>query len=181
MFGDPRLRSEQPLLFAAPQRDADRPARARADRLQDPHRFHHRRGAVGVVGGADAGVPRVQVGANHDDFVFQNGIGPRQLGDHVVGVAAVGIVERRLDVDAQLHGNVLLQVARDQVVVLGAQRHRRHRARPAVAAGDEHRSVLAGARLENHCCAGRLRRLGHALVPLLRGLPDWRRASPPTG
>jgi hypothetical protein len=36
VFPDVRLRSEQPLFFARPQREADGAARPDADRLQDP-------------------------------------------------------------------------------------------------------------------------------------------------
>ena len=163
VLGHPRSRPEQSLLFAAPQRDANRPPRPRADRLQDPHRLDHRRRAVGVVGGADAGVPRIEVAADHHDLVAQRRIGARQLREDVVGVAAVGVVERRLHVDAQLHRDVVLQHAGDHVVVLGAERHRRHGARTAVASGDEDRSVLAGARLQHHRRAGITHHLGHAL------------------
>src|SRR5262249_36632500 len=57
MLRDPRFRSEQALLLAAPQRDADRAPRPRADRLQNAHRLDDRGRAVGVVGRADSGVP----------------------------------------------------------------------------------------------------------------------------
>ena len=64
-----RLRAEQPLLLAAPQRQADRAARLDADRLQDPDGFHHHRAADRVVGRAGRRVPRVEVAAEHHDFL----------------------------------------------------------------------------------------------------------------
>src|SRR5690242_18979817 len=42
MLGGPRLRSKEPLLLAAPERDADRPPRPRADRMEDAHGLDHR-------------------------------------------------------------------------------------------------------------------------------------------
>ena len=140
----------------------------RVDRLQNPQRFHHRRRAVGVVGGADAGVPRVEVAAEHDDFVFQRGVGARQLRDHVDRVAVGGAVERGLHVDAQLHRDLPLDHPLDHVVVLAAHRDRRHRARSAVAAGDEDGAVLADARLEDRARARVLQNRGDALRARLR-------------
>ena len=63
------LRAEQALLFAAPQRQANRPARLDADRLQDADRLHHHRAADGVVGRAGRRVPRVEVTAEHHDLL----------------------------------------------------------------------------------------------------------------
>jgi hypothetical protein len=94
-------------------------------------------------------VPRIEVGADHHDLVAQRRVGARQFGQHVVRVAPLVVVELRLDVDAQLHRHLLLQEPRDHVVLLAAQRDRRHGPRPAVAAGDEHGAVLADARPED--------------------------------
>src|ERR1051325_7933467 len=62
-----RLRSEQPFFLAAPQGDADRPARRDAQRLQDPRSLHHHRAADRVVGRAGRGLPRVEMAAEHQD------------------------------------------------------------------------------------------------------------------
>ena len=65
-------RAEQALFFAAPERDADRAARPGADRFQDPQRFHHRRAAGRVVGGAGRERMRVEVGAEQHDFAARS-------------------------------------------------------------------------------------------------------------
>ena len=111
--------------------------------------------AVGVVGGAGAGVPRIEVRADHHDLVLDGVVGAGNLGDHVVGVA-IALVERRLDLDGQLHRDLLLQHPRDQVVVLGREDDRRHRVGALIAAGDEQRAVLADVRLDRHGDALRL-------------------------
>ena len=84
------LRAEQPLFLAAPQRDADRPLRLRADRLQDPHRLHDHRRPVGVVRRAGAGMPRVEMRADQHDLRPELRVGAGDLGDDVVGVGIVG-------------------------------------------------------------------------------------------
>ena len=84
-----RLRSEQALFLAAPERDADRAARLDADRLQDADRLHHHRAADGVVGGAGGRVPRIDVAAEHHHFLRLVAAG--NLGDHVVGGRAFRI------------------------------------------------------------------------------------------
>ena len=94
------LRTEQALLLAAPQRDADRPPRLDADGRQDARRLHHHGAADGVVGCTGAGVPRVEMAAEHHDLVRLVGAG--NLRDGVVGGAplrmqAVDDVELQLD------------------------------------------------------------------------------------
>src|SRR5205814_10369956 len=66
MLLDPRPRSQQPLLFPAPQRDANGPAWPRTDGFEYPHRLHYRSRAVSVVGGPYTRVPGVEVPPNHD-------------------------------------------------------------------------------------------------------------------
>ena len=82
-------RAEQAFLFAAPQRDADRAPRLDADGLQDAGGFHHDRAADRVVGGAGRGVPRIEVAAEHHDFVLLVAAG--DLRDGVVGGLALRI------------------------------------------------------------------------------------------
>ena len=67
---DPRLRAEQSFLFAAPEREANRAARLRADRFENARRLEHRGRAVGVVRRAGRGMPRVEMAAEHHHFVF---------------------------------------------------------------------------------------------------------------
>ena len=64
-----RLRTEQSLLLAGPQRDADGAPRLEPESLDEARGFHHDRRADGVVGGAGGGVPRIEVAAEHDDLV----------------------------------------------------------------------------------------------------------------
>ena len=68
-------RSEQSLFFAAPERDADRAARLRADGLQDARGLQHDRAADRVVGRAGRARPRVEMAAEHHDFVGFVGAG----------------------------------------------------------------------------------------------------------
>ncbi len=97
------LRAEQALLFARPQADANRAARLGVDSFQNAHGFHHHDGSRSVVGGAGTGVPRVEMGADHHDFVFLVGAG--NFGDGVVlhGVVVVeGVRDVQLDFDVLL-------------------------------------------------------------------------------
>ena len=83
------LRSEEALFLAAPQRDADRAPWLDANRLEYPRGFHHHRAADRVVGGAGCRVPRVEVAAEHDDFVLL--VRPGDLGNRVVGGFSLGV------------------------------------------------------------------------------------------
>ena len=123
----------QSFLLPAPEREANRAPRLRADRLENAHRLEHRRGAVGVVGGARRRMPRVEVRADHHDLVAQLGIGARKLGDDVVAARVLGEVPT-LDVDANLDGNAIFEKSNEIVVMLAghddasARRSRRRRA-----------------------------------------------------
>ena len=118
MMLDVTLRAEQAFFFAAPQADADGAARLDVERFQDADGFHHDDGAGAVVGGSGAGVPGVEVRAQHDDFIFLVGAG--NFGD---GVVLHGIVVVEGVGDVQFEGDVflLLQQARDAGPVL--ERH----------------------------------------------------------
>ena len=72
--------------------------------------------------------------------------------DHVVRVA-IRFVVGRLNLHRELHRNLLLEHLRHQVVVLGGEDDRRHRVGAHVAAGHEHRAVLADIRLDGHAHA----------------------------
>ena len=104
-----------------------------------------------------AGVPRVEVRAEHHDLVLERVVGARDLGDYVVRVAIL-VVEARLHFDCQLDRDLLLQHPRDQVVVLGRQDDRGHRVGAHVAAGDEHGAVLADVGLDRDADAFGLER-----------------------
>ena len=100
MVPDVGLRSEQALLFAAPEGDADRPSRLDANGLEDARGFHHDGAADGVVGRAGGRMPRVEVAAEHHDFLRP--VRAWNLGDHVVarssfGMGAVDDIELELD------------------------------------------------------------------------------------
>ena len=109
-------RAEVVLLFAGPERDADRPPRLHADRLEDPHRFHRDGDAGAVVGGAGARVPRVEVAAEHHDFGFQHRIDTRQLSDDVEPFDTVGHPDRQRE--RELHRLLAVEHPDDATVVL---------------------------------------------------------------
>ena len=162
MLRDPRLRSEQSFLFAAPQRDANRAARLRADRLENAHRLEDRRRTVGVVGRAGRRVPRVEVGADHHDLVAQRRVGAGQLGDHVVAARVLREVAA-LDVDPDRHRNAIFQKSNEVVVMLARDDDRRDGVRAGVARLEKDRSVFAAARLEHRAHADVVQQRGDPL------------------
>jgi hypothetical protein len=58
-------------LFGVPECETDRPSRLDANRFQDPQRFDHHDAAGGVVGRTGAGMPRIEMTAEHDHFACQ--------------------------------------------------------------------------------------------------------------
>ena len=70
MLLDVGLRSEQPLLFPAPQPDAHGSIHLQIQRFQNAHHFDHHRAARAIVGSARAAVPGIEMRAHHHDFVF---------------------------------------------------------------------------------------------------------------
>ena len=100
MLFDVGLRSEQSLLFATPTRDADRAARFNTDRFENAGGFHHRRAAHGVVGRTGRRVPRIEVSAKHNDFVFlirTVNLADRVVARHTVRDSAVADVKFEFD------------------------------------------------------------------------------------
>ena len=87
--------------------------------FQDAHGFHHDDGAGAVVGGAGAGVPGVEVRAEHDDFIFLVGAG--NFGD---GVVLHGVIVVESVGDVEFEGDILflLEQASDAGPVLGGHR-----------------------------------------------------------
>ena len=108
-------RAEQPFFFAAPERHAHGAVHFQVERFQNAHHFHGHGGAGAVIGGARAHVPGIEVAAHHHQLVGLGGAG--NFGDHVERIG-VGHVEFGLDVEGELHRDVVLQQARDAVVVL---------------------------------------------------------------
>ena len=123
-----RLRAQQALLLAGPQRQADGAAQPQAGGLEDAHRLHHRRRSGGVVGGAGARVPGVEVRAEHHHFGGLVGAG--QLGDDVERVERVAD-EAVLHVQLEPHRHLALDEPDDPVVLL----RRRRRAAASSSAG----------------------------------------------
>ena len=122
------LRAKQPLLFARPQRNPDRPLRLDVQRLQDAHRLHRHDRARAVVGRACAGDPAIQMAADHHDLVLQLRIGSGNLRD---GIEAMLVVARelRLDVHLERHRHMVLQQPAQPVVVLDHHHRVRNRDR----------------------------------------------------
>ena len=89
--------AEEALLFAGPEADADGAAHFEAGGFQDANGFEHDGGAGAVVGGASAGVPGIEVRAEHDDLVGFGFIGAGDFADDVEGIQIV-VVELVLDV-----------------------------------------------------------------------------------
>jgi len=109
------FRAEQSLLFASPQPDADRTPQLHTAHLEETHRFHHDRRTGCVVGSARAGVPRVEVRADHHYLIGL--VATRQLADDVEG-GLVRVVEPVVDVDLQRDRDFLLERPREASVVL---------------------------------------------------------------
>src|SRR5262245_42868260 len=106
MFGDPRLGTQESLLFPTPQRQADRPSHPGADLLHESPGLECGRRSVLVGGRPDAYLPRLEMPADHDDLVANRRLGSRELLDHVVGFSVSCIVKTCLDVDAELDWNI---------------------------------------------------------------------------
>ena len=90
--------------------------------------------------------------ADHHHFVADRRIDAGHLRDHVRGVAIL-IVKARLQIDRELHRNLLLQQPRDQVVVLRGKDHRRDGIGACITTGHEDGAVLTDIRLERHADA----------------------------
>ena len=163
-----RLRSEQTLLFAAPQRDAHGPIHFQIQALENPHRFDGYRRAGGIVGGAGTAVPGIQMRAQHHDFVLL--AASFDLADHVERIGG-RIDELRLNIELQLHGDVVIEQPNYAIVMLW--RHHHHGrwngilgiARSAGLAEDRAR-VADVPRLQDHYCAFVFEELIHLVAKL---------------
>src|SRR5882757_8930678 len=70
MLGCVSLAAEQTLLFARPQRNADRPPRFDRERIQNPHNLHGNHRACAVIRGARARDPAIEMTTHHHHLVF---------------------------------------------------------------------------------------------------------------
>ena len=122
MFRDVGARPEDPLLFAAPEREAYRAIEPKVQRFQDAHHLDHDGAARRVIGRARATVPAVEMRADHHDLIAL--ASARNLSDDVHRVHPV-VEEARLNVELKLHGNLAIEQARDAVVMLRRQHHHR--------------------------------------------------------
>ena len=140
-------RAEQPLFLPRPEGDADGASGLGADGLEDAHGFERDGDAGGVVAGVGAGVPRVEVRAQHHDFVRE--VGARNLAHQVLGLlnhVADAVADLHLDLDRE----AALEDAVHPVVVLRGHgddggRGQHAGARPAVVAGSGAREAAHGA------------------------------------
>ena len=104
MSFNPSARSEKTLLLSAPQDRTYRSTRNRVDRREKSHGLHYGRYTVSVVRRAGGGVPGIEVGADEDNLLPDDGIGAWNLGENVVAVDAI-LVVLRVDTNAQLDGS----------------------------------------------------------------------------
>jgi hypothetical protein len=147
-------RAQQALLFAAPERYADRAPRLGAEGAKDPHRLDQRRGGISVVRSAGRGVPRVEVSANEHDLIAQRGVAPRNFADDVVAVAIVFEVARP-ELDPERDRMSTGREAREDVVLLAGYDDRGHGVGRCVAiAQDTDGAVTIRARLQRDRRAG---------------------------
>ncbi|MNV18547.1 hypothetical protein D3C71_1093770 [compost metagenome] len=175
-----RLRADQALFFAAPQRHADGALGLGAHGLEDAHGFHHHRHAGRVVGRTGAGVPGIHVRAEHDDLVGL--AAATDLGQRVVAGLVGGIGEAGLHVDAKLDRFLLLDRPHQRVVVLGHHRQFGHAdrlaslARTAAADADDAVVPATDADRGQHALFGEEGVGGAGEFLLLQVLPGFLRA-----
>src|SRR5664279_4327108 len=89
MLLDVTVGTELAFFLAGPQCDADGATRLHLERIEDAHHFHGDDCACAIVGCTGARGPRIEVPANHHNFVFQFRIGAGDFGDGVVPVLVV--------------------------------------------------------------------------------------------
>src|SRR3954451_22367368 len=93
-------------------------------------------------------MPRVEVCPDHDDFVLQLRIRPRQLGDDVIATRVMREITS-LNVDPNLDRHAVFEKTNEVVVVLSRDHDRGDGVCPGVPRLEEDRTVLATAGLEN--------------------------------
>src|SRR5450432_471559 len=115
VFLDVAEGAELTLLFAGPQADANGAARLDVQRGENAHHLHGHDGASAVVGRASGGSPGIEMAADHDEFVFEFGIGAGNFGDGIEAVLVVAC-EFAVDVEFQAHRDAGLEQAIDAAV-----------------------------------------------------------------
>ena len=141
-----RPRAEQSLFFAGPERHANGASRLRAHRFQDAHGFERHGHARRVVAGVRAGVPGVEVRADHHDFVLEVAAGDLA---HEVHRLLYLVTNAIAHLDFDLYRDAAGENAIHPVVVLGRDGHdgrrREHAgARPAIGARARPRKAAHG-------------------------------------
>ena len=127
MLLDVGLSADEADLLAAPDRDADRAARMRADRLQNAHRLDRGDGAVGVVGRAGRGWQRIEMRADEHDLVRAAPDPRRESRRSRCSCSRSLLLIRGAQLEPQLRRHAGLHHPHDHVVVLGHHHHGRHR------------------------------------------------------
>src|SRR5262245_38627970 len=119
MHVDVGARADKPLLFAAPQPDAYRPARLDAQRLNDADDLHRDSRSRAVVRGAGSRMPRIEMSPDHHDLVFEIRAG--NFGDHVVAHQIL-VVKLRIELYFEFDRDAFGLHTHQALVMLSAQR-----------------------------------------------------------
>ena len=98
-------RSEKTLFLAAPQADPHRTIEFQIEGLENSHHLDHHGAARAVVRCARAGMPGIEVRADHHDLIFL--VAPRYLADDVQSIH-IAIRRGRLQVQTDPCGHILL-------------------------------------------------------------------------
>src|SRR5579863_8156205 len=139
-------RAEFPFLFASPQSDAYRSPRLDLERIEDAHDLHRNHSSGPVVGRASRSGPRIQMSSEHDYFVLQLRIGPRDLRNSVKTVLMVA-GELYIDIQFDRDRNISLEQPVDAPITL--DRHNDYGNRLRVLPLIDEPSQTAAAVIEN--------------------------------
>ena len=153
------------MLFASPERHANRAPRPDTDRLQQPRRLHHRGAPDRVVSGAGGAVPRIEVPAQHHDliaFVSSGNLGDRVVRRVSVRIGGVG------DVELERDGRAVGKNARHTAVVFIAHHDRGNHFRDVIRRIVERRDLaeLPSGIVDAQCGAVRQQKLVDAPIDL---------------
>ena len=118
---DVSARTKQAFFLTGPQSDADGAAHPHSGSFQDAHYFEHHGRADAVVGGARAGVPGIEVAADHNNLVSEPAVRAGNFADDIERFPTVVVEELVLDVEFDGDRNISLQRAVNAVVMLGGK------------------------------------------------------------